>query len=196
VTEQDRETIIDSLRSDHRAITELLTSPAIADTTEEALAARERLVMSLVRHFVAEEQYLYPTVLDLDDGPASAKAEHQLAADRELENHLRALEEPQLTPALMADVLSRVRTDFAAHVAAQEELFGVVAQRCSPDTLAELGADVRGAEQLAPTRPRRIVPRAETANKIVSFVEGFLDHARDYYRHRGVDTDASNPEDL
>jgi hypothetical protein len=184
---EPQETITDSLRSDHRAIANLLASTTIAETTDDALVEREQLVMNLIRHFVAEEQYLYPTVRDLGDVTVTSAGERQLAADRELENHLRALETPELTQRAVAEVLVTVGASVVSHVAAQEDLFGELESRCAPETLAELGADARGAEQLAPTRPRRLVPRDETANKIVSFVEGYLDHIRDHYSHRGIE---------
>jgi hypothetical protein len=184
---ETQETITDSLRSDHRAIANLLASTTIADTTDDSLVEREQLVMNLIRHFVAEEQYLYPTVRDLGDDDVTSDGERQLAADRDLENHLRALETPELTQSTVANVLAAVHTRVDAHVAAQERLFGELEARCAPETLNELGADARGAEQLAPTRPRRVVPRDETTNKIVSFVEGYLDHIRDHYSHRGVE---------
>ena len=189
MTDSRRETIIDSLRSDHRAIAALLDTQTIAAATELALTEREQVVMNLVRHFVAEEQYLYPTVRDLSESDLIAVADRQSAADRELENRLRSLETPDVTPDVVAEVIAAVRTDFAAHVAAQDDLFAELTRRCPPEQLSELGADVRGAEQLAPTRPRRVAPRDETTNKIVSFVEGYLDHIRDHYSHRGSERD-------
>ena len=184
---EPQETITDSLRSDHRAIADLLASRTIADTTDDALVERERLVMNLIRHFVAEEQYLYPTVRDLGDDTVAGEGERQFAADRDLENHLRALETPELTQEAVATVLATARAGVEGHVAAQRRLFDALEARCAPDALAELGADSRGAEQLAPTRPRRVIPRDETTNKIVSFVEGYLDHIRDHYSRRGIE---------
>ena len=88
--------MLDALRSDHRAITEELADPASALHSHPALIAREQLVMRLVSHFVAEEQYLYPTVREsLVDGEARAEAGFQ--ADRAIEKHLRSLEDKHLT---------------------------------------------------------------------------------------------------
>ena len=186
MSQDEQQSIIDSLASDHQAIADQLASATIADATDEALIEREQLVMTLIRHFVAEEQYLYPTLRNVAEQEVSADGERQLVADRELENRLRTLETPGLTVAAVIDVLAAVRAEFAAHVTAQQPLLRELELRCSPETLTELGADVRGAEQLAPTRPRRVAPHGETANKIVSFVEGYLDHIRDHYSHRGV----------
>jgi len=60
---------------------------------------------------------------------------------------------------------------------------------CSPERLAHLGDEVLGAEQLAPTRPRSIAPSSPRLNKVASLVEGFVDHVRDHYTHRGDDPD-------
>src|SRR5580704_17774315 len=87
--------MLDALDSDHRAITELLDDPANAVHTDEAMARREQLVIDMVGHFVAEEQYLYPTVREqLSDG--QARATSGFGADREIENQLKALEDADL----------------------------------------------------------------------------------------------------
>jgi hypothetical protein len=141
----------------------------------------------LVRHFVAEEQYLYPTMREvLEDG--AALADEGLAADRSTEDLLRRLEDPELTGAEVARTLDEVRTAFAQHVVRQERDLGSIEVACSPEQLTELGEGVIGAEQIAPTRPRGFAPESVAANKVVSFVEGFLDQVRDHYTRRGADS--------
>jgi hypothetical protein len=180
--------MLDALRSDHRAITEQLASRALAAHSDEALIEREELVILLVRHFVAEEQYLYPTVRDqLVDGRARADA--GFVADRAIEGQLRELEDDELRVERLAAIWREVGTEFAHHVSSQEQLFTELATACSPQQLLELGDGIAGSEPLAPTRPRRVVVESPGANKIVSFVEGFVDHARDYYTKRGVESD-------
>lgn len=180
------QSIVDALRSDHRAIEELLAEALAEPDAEEAGAHRERLVMTLVRHFVAEEQYLYPALRE----HTGAVVDADMAADRACEDLLRQLEDDDLTPARVAQTLGDVRTAFAEHVRRQEPQLDALAAVCPPARLAELGEGVIGAEQLAPTRPRGFAPESVPANKVVSFVEGFIDRVRDYYGHRGVDPDA------
>src|SRR4051812_79810 len=95
--EQDSaQSIVDALQSDHRAIAELLEETVSEPDAEDAGAAREQLVMNLVRHFVAEEQYLYPALREeLPEGAALARA--GLADDRAAENLLKRLEDDDLT---------------------------------------------------------------------------------------------------
>ena len=76
---------------------------------------------------------------------------------------------------------------FAEHVASQDIVFTELAAVCTPEKLDELGDGVIGAEQLAPTRPRLLAVELSGPNKIISLVEGYIDHVRDYYSKRGVD---------
>jgi hemerythrin len=182
------QSIVDALRSDHRAIATQLADAIGEIDPIDAAAAREELVMMLVRHFVAEGQYLYPTVRDeLEDG--EALADGGLEADRACEHQLKRLEDDELGPDHVAETLSVVQAWLIDHVARQEAQFAALAGVCSAEQLAELGEGVRGAEQLAPTRPRSVAPTNVPANKVVSLVEGFIDQVRDHYSKRGVDAD-------
>jgi hypothetical protein len=180
------QSIIDALRSDHEAIGNQLRDHALAQHTDEALIEREELVMLLVRHFVAEEQYLYPTVRShLTDG--AARAEAGFDADRVIEGQLRQLEDGDLRVERLATIWREIGTEFAAHIARQDELFTELAAACPAQLLLDLGDGIAGSEPLAPTRPRRFATESPGANKLISFVEGFVDHARDYYTKRGVE---------
>jgi hypothetical protein len=179
----------DALRSDHRAIAALLDDAAAISDTEEAAAEREEVVMNLVRHFVAEEQYLYPEVRrSLDRG--DEVAESNFATDRTIEAKLKQLEDADLTRQRLSDLWADLRTAFAAHIASQDSIFAALESACSADRLAHLGEEILGAEQLAPTRPRSIAPSSPGLNKLASLVEGYVDHVRDHYAHRGEDPEA------
>jgi hypothetical protein len=189
VSTPESQSMPDALRSDHRAIAEQLAQPELAERTDEALIEREELVMLMMRHFVAEEQYLYPTVREhLDDG--QVRAESGFAADRAIEGQLRQLENGDLRVEQLATIWRQLGTEFAQHVSTQEQLFGELTDACSPEQLLELGDGINGSEPLAPTRPRRVVFESPGANKVISFLEGFVDHARDYYSKRGVEPEA------
>jgi hypothetical protein len=177
--------MLEALRSDHRAITAMLDDPAASSASDEAKTAREQLVMNLVRHFVAEEQYLYPVVRRyVPDG--DALAESGFTRDRSCEHQLRRLEEPHPTTESISTVWTDIRAAFTAHVKDQESLFSTLATTCSAAQLAELGEGVLGAEQLAPTRPRPVALESPSANRVLSLVEGFVDRVRDAYTHRGL----------
>jgi Hemerythrin HHE cation binding domain len=188
VTTPDSQSMTDALRSDHRAIAAELGDPSATSDTEEAGAKREQLVMNLVRHFVAEEQYLYPEVRDrLERGDDIA--ETNFAADRTMEAKLKQLEDSDLTAQRLGALWADLHTAFAAHTERQNGIFTDLESVSSPDRLAHLGDEVLGAEELAPTRPRSIAPSSPGWNKVVSLVEGYVDHVRDHYEHRGEDPD-------
>ena len=64
MTDPESQSMTDALRSDHHAIAGWLADARALNHTEEGAALREQVVMNLVRHFVAEEQYFYPAVRD------------------------------------------------------------------------------------------------------------------------------------
>ncbi|MCW2644670.1 MAG: hypothetical protein JWP07_779 [Pseudonocardiales bacterium] len=179
------------LSSDHESITGLLSDPVLTAEDEHGDAAREQLVAEMVRHFVAEEQYLFPTVREqVPGGEDLAKSE--VTRDRECEKQLRLLEDDDINTDQLAAVLVAVRASFARHVQDQVALFAALEQHCDPATLAQLGEGVLGAEQLAPTRPRHIAPTSAGANKVTSLVTGFIDQVRDHYTKRGIDPDTAD----
>jgi Hemerythrin HHE cation binding domain len=179
----ESQSILEGLRSDHRAITETLADPGARTDTD---AQREQLVMALVRHFVAEEQYLYPLLRE-HVGGGDALVEQNFRRDRACEQNLKQLESDDLTPQRLAEVWREVAASFSEHVSSQEATFPALEESVDAATLDELGADIRGSEQLAPTRPRSVSPESPAVNKVASLIEGFVDHVRDTYSHRGVD---------
>jgi exonuclease VII large subunit len=176
------------LRSDHAAI---LRGLAELRTVEPSAAGEHFALVTadIVRHFVAEEQYLDPTVREVLPERAD-EADAAFARDRETEHILRRLEEHDLSAARLAEVWQQVTSAVATHIAEQQELFAILAAKCDPERLNQLGEEVRGAEQLAPTRPRLVAFPEAGLNKLTSFVEGYIDHARDYYSKRGVEPEA------
>ena len=186
------ETVLDVLTSDHDALSELVDA-AVARHTAGAVDDRDegllqQVVMDLVRHFVAEEQYFYPTVREhLTDGRTRSDA--AFAAHRETEAQLKLLESSTATDAQIEAALTTVRRQLAEHIAVQRGLFAEFAQAVPDDELVRLADEVLGAEQLAPTRPRTVASENPQLNKFASLVEGFIDHVRDTYSNRGIDPD-------
>jgi hypothetical protein len=179
------------LSSDHESIAGLLSDPALTAEDEHGEVAREQLVAEIVRHFVAEEQYLFPTVREqVKGGEELAKSE--VARDRECEEQLRLLEDDNINADQLAAVLVALRASFALHVRDQVALFASLEQACDPATLAQLGDGVLGAEQLAPTRPRHVAPSSAGVNKVTSLVTGFIDQVRDHYTRRGIDPEIAD----
>jgi Hemerythrin HHE cation binding domain len=179
MTETTSDSIDIVLRSDHAAIRR-----ALADLRSNADPGAigelfEQLTADIVRHFVAEEQYLLPAVRDhLPDGEAvsdAAFAEHE-----HIEDLLKKLDSDDTNDEQIGAALGELEQAMDAHITAQEsEVLPAVVTSSDPAELAELGAGVLGAEQLAPTHPRAFVPKSATVSKIASWLEGLVEKTLD-----------------
>ncbi|ARE72724.1 hemerythrin [Streptomyces sp. Sge12] len=147
----------------------------------------DKLTIELVRHSVAEEEYLYPAVREhLPDGDA--------IADKELEDHAAAerimkdLEGCKADDPRFDGLVDTLMTEIRAHVADEEgSLFPRLRAACSADTLAGLGDKVRSAKKTAPTRPHPSAPDKPPANKLLAPGVGLVDRLRDAMSGRGKD---------
>lgn len=176
--------MIDILVEDHREVEDLfqrLEQPADAQRRSDLLNAA---IAELVRHSVAEEQYLYPVTREvLSDGDQ--------IADREIEEHSEAEEmmkrlegmepsEPDFDPTLR-ELMSEVRD----HIADEEgNLFPRLRQSCSQEQLADLGKKIERAKKIAPTRPHPSAPDTPPANKLLGPGAGMVDRLRDTFSSR------------
>jgi hypothetical protein len=200
MTEQ-RQSVVDVVRSYHEGIARELAAVrtdvhgSLADgTTADVGASIERLVMQMVGVLVAEEQYVFPAARD--HGEATV-VDAQFDRHRELEHSLRRLEDLELSADLIAPVLDEVGERWDALTAVVlDDLLPPVAAAESPDRLADLGDDVLGAIEVAPTRPRELVVHSPELNKIVSFGQGWIDRWRDSWSNRGRGTDDVDDVDL
>ncbi|MDQ6848589.1 MAG: hemerythrin domain-containing protein [Actinomycetota bacterium] len=84
MTETGSFSIVSILGSDHESIAELLDEPSARQDGERGDVARDQLVAELIRHFVAEEQYLFPALREHVAGGAEM-ADAEFARDRVLE---------------------------------------------------------------------------------------------------------------
>jgi len=159
------------LRSDHAAITRDL-----AALRTDASGAGERftqLSADIVRHFVAEEQYLLPAVRRHLEG-GDRISDDEFAEHERIEKILRRLDDDDDQP--VDATIGELERALAEHVSRQESsLIPQLVAALDPDTLAELGEGALGAEQLAPTHPRAFVPKSATVSKVASWIEGLVD---------------------
>jgi hypothetical protein len=139
----------------------------------------EQLCADLVRHFVAEEQYLLPAVRDhLPDGDNTFEA--SFAEHRQIEELLRKLDHDDTNDEQIGAALGELSDAVDAHVVAQEaHALPALVQAVDADELAELGEGVLGAEQLAPTHPRAFAPKSATVSKVTSWLAGLVEKSLD-----------------
>ncbi|WP_217237965.1 hemerythrin domain-containing protein [Streptomyces sp. AC555_RSS877] len=178
--------VIDELMADHREVEDFFGRiEALPSGDKDRKVYAEQATMELVRHSVAEEEYLYPAVREhLVNGNAMA--------DREIEDHAKAeqimkdlegcaAEDPEFDR-LVGMLMSEIRS----HIADEEEnLFPQLRVACPPEALDTLGDKVRTAKKMAPTRPHPSAPDTPPANKLLAPGAGLVDRMRDALTGRG-----------
>ncbi|WP_165988667.1 hemerythrin domain-containing protein [Streptomyces sp. YIM 98790] len=179
--------IVDELTSDHREVEDLfgrIESLPSGDERRKELA--DKITIELVRHSVAEEEYLYPATRE------HISPDGDRIADKEIEDHAtveRLLKELEGLNAGDPDfdrLITRVMGEVREHVQDEEtNLFPRLARSCPPEMMQELGDKVRRAKSMAPTRPHPSAPDTPPANKLLAPGAGLVDRARDALTGRG-----------
>ncbi|MFF8846321.1 hemerythrin domain-containing protein [Streptomyces sp. NPDC015127] len=178
--------VIGELTTDHRevdALFERIDGLPAADPKRRELA--DQLTLELVRHSVAEEQYLYPAVRRYVDG-GDDLADQELADHAEIEHMLKELEACRPVDDRFDALLAGLRTSVTSHVQEEENrLFPLLADSCSANALDELGGKIRSAKSAAPTRPHPSGADSAPANKILAPGASMVDQLRDILTGRG-----------
>ncbi|MFC9501641.1 hemerythrin domain-containing protein [Streptomyces sp. NPDC056982] len=168
------------LAVDHREVDELfirIEAQPARDTRRRELV--DELTVELVRHSVAEDQYLYPAVREHVDDSA-ALADKELEDHAEAERLLKDLEGRDGDDDQFDTLLAKLKSEVTEHIRDEEaRLFPLLAAACTPQELEELGDELRKAKKAAPTRPHPSVPTTPPGNKILGPGVGLVDRARD-----------------
>ncbi|MFG2526569.1 hemerythrin domain-containing protein [Streptomyces sp. NPDC048516] len=178
--------VIAELTTDHREVDELFKQ---FEDAPPGSAHRKRLVdaltIELVRHSVAEEEYLYPAVREhLAEG--DALADKELADHARVEQLLDDLQQREADDLDFDRLVLKLRTEVTAHVDDEENhLFAELRNGVHPFVLEQLGDKIRQAKKLAPTRPHPGAPSTPPANKLLAPGLGMVDRVRDYVSGRG-----------
>jgi hemerythrin superfamily protein len=185
-TPQDRgEDLIDVLLHDHREIEE---SFAALETGDPTLTERRKIanvvVAEMVRHSVAEEQYLYPMVRRvLPDGDRIA--DHEIHDHAEAEADMKRLEGLDATSPDFQFYLARLMAEIRQHFLEEEvELFPRLRAAADPDELRDLARKAQMIKKIAPTRPHPGAPDRPPANKLLAPALGLVDRVRDVLSRR------------
>ncbi|MGW1728002.1 hemerythrin domain-containing protein [Streptomyces sp. NPDC002306] len=178
--------VIEELMADHREVDEMFGQiQAMTGGTQELRDLVDEVTIEIVRHSVAEEQYLYPAVREhIEDGDRIADKE--IADHGRVEKILKQLEKTDTDDLVGSPLLPQLMDEVRAHVRDEEDnLFPLLRQACSSDMLDDLGDKVRRAKSMAPTRPHPSAPDTAPANKLLAPGIGLVDRARDFVTSRG-----------
>ncbi|MDX5377735.1 MAG: hemerythrin domain-containing protein [Halomonas sp.] len=171
--------VVDILTLDHREMEELLDRIQRSPDAEQRRDLTDTLITEVMRHSVAEEMYVYPTMEKrIPDG--EEEAEHDREEHDEIVQVMKQLEDADAAEPAFMDRVHKL-DELLRHHAKDEEAdqFPKLRQRIPGETLVELGRKVEKAKQLAPTRPHPSAPHSELFHKTVGPGVGMVDRLRD-----------------
>ena len=176
----DETDLIGVIMADHREVEAVF---AELDRGEGDTGRRKELVdhviAALVRHSVAEEQFMYPAArAKLEDG--DELADHEIAEHAEAERVMAELAGMDPSGPTYFRVVRRLIGDIRHHVQDEErDLLPKLRSACTRKELRDLGDKVLQAKRLAPTRPHPDAPDRPPANLLLDPGAGLVDRMRD-----------------
>ncbi len=190
------EDAISVLETDHREVEQMFAElTALPSATAGADSARleerknlvDKVIMELVRHSMAEEQYLYPAVKDvLPNG--TEIAEHEISEHAEAERTMNDLDGMSPDNVEFDATVRTLMTQVREHVTGEETLlFPQLRRAMTAAQLQELGEKITKAKQVAPTRPHPTAPDRPPLDKVVGAGAAVVDRIRDAITGRGKD---------
>jgi hemerythrin superfamily protein len=170
--------IVDDIIADHREVESIFAVLEGAEPRSQPELV-EHVIAELVRHSVAEEQYLYPAAREaLEDG--DKLADHELEEHAEAEEVMKQIEKAGADDPRYDELVRELIKDIRHHIGDEEnDLLPKLRQACSAEQLGELGEKFRRTKKTAPTRPHPMAPDKPPANKILAPGAGLIDRLRD-----------------
>jgi hemerythrin superfamily protein len=170
--------IIDDIITDHREVESVFSQLQSADPHSQPELV-DHVIAELVRHSVAEEQYLYPVAREvLDDG--DELADHELAEHAEAEEVMKNIEKAGPDDPRYDQLVRELISEIRHHIGDEEnDLLPKLRQACSSEQLTELSEKFQRSKAIAPTRPHPKAPDKPPANKILDPGAGLVDRLRD-----------------
>ncbi|WP_447002085.1 hemerythrin domain-containing protein [Saccharothrix isguenensis] len=168
------------ITADHREVERLFRELESGQgTPEHRRALADHVITELVRHSVAEEQFMYPAARKvLPNG--DEVADHEIEEHAEAERVMKELEGVEPTDPRFDELLIELMREIRHHIKDEEEdLLPELASRCSAEDLQELGRKVIAAKKVAPTRPHPAAPDRPPANLLLNPGTGLIDRLRD-----------------
>jgi hemerythrin superfamily protein len=171
--------LVDDIITDHREVEELFLEIEKSDDRGERRELVEHAITELVRHSVAEEQYLYPTARRvLPEG--DKLADHELKEHAEAEEVMKQIEKVDTEDGKFDELVNKLMQDIRHHVEDEEsDLLPKLREACDAAELRDLGEKFDASKKIAPTRPHPLAPDKPPANKILAPGAGLIDRMRD-----------------
>lgn len=184
MSEQD---LISIITGDHRAVEAVFAElEAGTDNPQHRKDLVDHVIAELVRHSIAEEQFMYPAARQyLDDG--GTIVDHELEEHSGAEQVMKDLERLDVHEPLFDATLAELMRDIRHHIKDEEQdLLPKLQAACTTVELEKLGGQVLAAKEVAPTRPHPSLPNTPPANRIVGPGVGLVDTIRDVLTRRAT----------
>ncbi|QRP50951.1 hemerythrin domain-containing protein [Amycolatopsis sp. FDAARGOS 1241] len=184
-SEQDTD-LITVITEDHRAVEAVFAELESGTDWAHRKDLTDHVIAELVRHSVAEEQFMYPAARKyLENGDELADKELQEHA--EAEQVMKELEGLQPDDSQFDELLDRLIRDIRHHIEDEEKvLLPKLRAACSVEELGRLGRKVLDAKKTAPTRPHPSAPDKPPANRLLAPGAAFIDKIRDALSSRST----------
>jgi len=148
-------------------------------TPEHRRNLADHVIAELVRHSVAEEEYMYPAARAALEG-GDELADHELEEHAEAEKLMKELDGLDATDPRFDELLSRLMSEIRHHIEEEEsDLLPKLQAACSEEQLRDLGEQVVRAKAMAPTHPHPSAPDKPPANKLLAPGAALVDRMRD-----------------
>ncbi|NIH79471.1 hemerythrin domain-containing protein [Amycolatopsis viridis] len=187
MTATDKPDLISVIISDHRHVERVFTElEAGTGTPEHRRDLADHVIAELVRHSVAEEQFMYPAARKyLENG--DQLADHELEEHAEAEEVMKQLEDVPATDPRFDELMRQLMQDIRHHIEDEEQdLLPKLQAACSAEELQDLGDKVERAKKMAPTRPHPSAPDRPPLNLILDPGAGLIDKIRDRLSKRNT----------
>ena len=171
--------VIEVLTTDHTEVTSLLAQIRGSSDAQERRDLADTMISELVRHSVAEEMFVYPTISDvLPDGKQAV--DHDASEHKQLERTMKQLESADPSDPAFLQHLSELEAVLRDHVQDEEgSQFPQLRALAGREKLVELAGKVEAAKKVAPTRPHPLAPNNQLFHKTVGAGVGLVDRLRD-----------------
>ena len=178
MTTAHQQDIVDDVITDHREVEEVFVEIEKGGGGNKRDLV-EHVIVELVRHSVAEEQYLYPVARRvLPDGDKIV--DHELEEHGQAEQVMKSLEETAAEDPKFDEMTRKLIDAIRHHVEDEEkDLLPKLREACDSAELRELGEKFENSKKMAPTRPHPSAPDRPPANKILGPGLGLIDRMRD-----------------
>jgi hemerythrin superfamily protein len=175
---QSPDEVVAFLKAQHNLIEDMFDEVLHASDPEAREKPFIELRQLLAVHETAEEMVVHPRVRrEADAGDAIVDA--RLTEEHEAKELLSQIEKLDITSSEFIDEITKLRDAVLEHARHEEEQeFPVLERKLDEDDLKRMGAAVRAAEAIAPTRPHPGVESAKL-NFAVGPFASMLDRARD-----------------